>query len=289
MRTAIITDTNSGISQEQAEKYDIKLLPMPFSIGGEDYLEGVDLTVEEFLEKQAKGMDISTSQPSPLSVMQLWDELLENYDNILHIPMSSALSNSCETAMALAREENYEGKVYVVDNLRISATQIHACIDARNMLESGMEVEKVAEALYEHRYDYTIYLTVDTLKYLKKGGRITPAAALIGTLLNIKPVLTIQGGKLDSFAKVRTIKNARTTMLNAVKEDLSTRFGDSDGSKTRITVVHANNQEVAKELRQELLKELPGAEDVHIENLSLSIVTHTGPGVIAIAASKKLS
>ena len=289
MRTAIITDTNSGLSETEAKKYDIKLIAMPFSIGGEDYLEGVNLSIEEFLKMQAADMDISTSQPSPLDIMQLWDELLQSYDNILHIPMSSALSNSCETAMALSKDEPYEGRVYVVDSLRISATQVHACIEARNMLESGMEAAKVAEVLYEHRYDYSIYLTVDTLKYLKKGGRITPAAALIGTLLNIKPVLTIQGGKLDSFAKVRTIKQAKATMLSAIKADLEKRFEDSDGSKTRIAVVHANNDEVAKELREEILKELPGVGDISIANLSLSIVTHTGPGVIAIAASKKLS
>ena len=288
MKVAIITDTNSGLKADMAEKYDIKLLPMPFTIAGEDYLEGVNLSIEEFFKRQAADEEIFTSQPAPLSVSSLWDDLLKSYDKILHIPMSSALSNSCETAMILAREEEYEGRVYVVDNLRISVSQIHACIEARLMLDAGMEAEEVAKRLYDTRYDYSIYLTVETLKYLKKGGRVTPAAALIGTLLGVKPVLSIQGGKIDSFAKVRTIKQARSAMIAAIKSDIEKRFGDTDGSKTRMGVIHADNEEMALEFKAEVEREFPGTKDVLISDLSLSIVTHTGPGVIAIAVSKIL-
>lgn len=288
MKVAIITDTNSGLKEDIAKQYDIHLLPMPFSISGEDYLEGLDLSIEEFFRRQAADEDISTSQPSPLSVTTMWDELLKSYDQIIHIPMTSALSNSCETAMMLAKEEEYEGKVFVVDNLRISATQVHACIEARLMLDAGMTAEEVAKKLYDTRYDYSIYLTVETLKYLKKGGRITPAAALIGTLLGIKPVLTIQGGKIDSFAKVRTIKQAKSTMISAIKSDIEKKFGDMDGSKTRMAVIHADNEAMALELKADIEKEFPGTKDVGVSDLSLSIVTHTGPGVIAIAVSKIL-
>ena len=216
MKIAIVTDSNSGITQRQAEQEGIFVVPMPFMINGQTYYEDIDLTQEQFYEKLAEGADISTSQPTPESVTGLWDRLLEEYDQIVHIPMSSGLSGSCQTAMMLAQD--YEGKVFVVNNHRISVTQRQSALDAKRLAEEGKTGEEIAALLYETRYDSSIYITVDTLKYLKKGGRVTPAAAALGTLLRIKPVLTIQGEKLDAFAKARTMKQAKTIMLSALKK-----------------------------------------------------------------------
>ena len=203
MRTAIVTDSNSGVSQKEAGQLGIFVLPMPFMIDGETFYEDIDLTQEEFYRKMEAGADISTSQPSPAAVTELWDRLLKEYDEIVHIPMSSGLSSSCQTARVLA--EDYEGKVHVVDNHRISVTQRQSALDARDLAARGFDGGKIREILERTAKDSMIYITVDTLKYLKKGGRITPAAAALGTILRIKPILAIDGGKLDAFSKARTM------------------------------------------------------------------------------------
>lgn len=289
MRIGISTDTNSGLTKESGAKLGIYILPMPFSISGKDYLESVDFSTEEFFQKMRAGEDIQTSQPSPGQLMELWDEILKENDQLIYIPMSSGLSGTFETAKMLSQEEEYAGKVFVVNNQRISGTQMRSALDAKILAQKGLSAPRIMEILEESALDSTIYLTVDTLKYLKKGGRITPAAAALGTLLKIKPVLTIQGKKLDAWAKVRTMKQAKTVMLSALKEDLQKRFGDEDGSRTDIYVIHADCIEAAEEFRKEVAQELPGAGEIEICDLSLSINTHVGPGTLAIAAAKKLN
>lgn len=285
MKIGIVTDSNSGITQSQAEALDIRVVPMPFTIDGEIFEEDITLTKAEFYEKLEMGADISTSQPSPETVMGIWNELLKDYDSIVHIPMSSALSGSCQTAMMLS--DDYDGKVWVVDNQRISMTQRQAALDAKAMAEQGFTAQHIKEVLERTKMDSSIYITVDTLKYLKKGGRITPAAAAFGTLLKIKPVLQIQGGKLDAFSKARTMKQAKSTMMSAIAHDLELRFGDENCKHTWLQVVHANDPEAAEELRQELRQIYPHI-DIYVGALSLSVVCHTGPGALAIACAKKL-
>ena len=230
MRTAIATDSNSGITQEQAAKLGIYVLPMPFMINGEMFYEGVNLTHEEFFKRMEEGADITTSQPSPGEVTDFWDKLLKEYDEILYIPMSSGLSGSCQTAIMLA--DDYDGKVQVVNNQRISVTQEQSALDARDLAAKGYEAAQIKEILERTKYESSIYITLTTLKYLKKGGRITPAAAALGTLLRIKPVLTIQGEKLDAFSKARTAKQAKTIMLTALAKDLEERFHDKNAEHT---------------------------------------------------------
>lgn len=285
MRVAVVTDSNSGITQSEAAKLGLRVIPMPFMINGETYEEDINFTQDEFYESLAQGADISTSQPSPETVMGVWDELLKDYDGIVHIPMSSALSGSCQTAMMLAAD--YDGKVQVVNNQRISVTQRQSALDAMEMAAAGFTAERIKEVLEETKLDSSIYLVVDTLKYLKKGGRITPAAAALGTLLKIKPVLQIQGGKLDAFSKVRTTKQGKSTMMSAMAHDLEQRFGDKNCENMRLFVVHSCNEAAAEELAEELRQVYP-AEDIQIANLSLSIACHTGPGVLAMACVKKL-
>ncbi|OUQ20594.1 dihydroxyacetone kinase [Lachnoclostridium sp. An14] len=285
MKIAIVTDSNSGITQRQAEQEGIFVVPMPFMINGQTYYEDIDLTQEQFYEKLAEGADISTSQPTPESVTGLWDRLLEEYDQIVHIPMSSGLSGSCQTAMMLAQD--YEGKVFVVNNHRISVTQRQSALDAKRLAEEGKTGEEIASLLYETRYDSSIYITVDTLKYLKKGGRVTPAAAALGTLLRIKPVLTIQGEKLDAFAKARTMKQAKTIMLSALKKDLEERFSDGEARHSFLQIAHTANFDAAEELKQELAELYPGAP-IHADPLSLSVACHIGPGALAVACTKML-
>ncbi len=287
MKIAVIADSNSGITQEEGKELGIHVLPMPFMIDEDTYEEGVSLSQETFYERQAQDADISTSQPSPGNVMNLWDELLKEYDQIVHIPMSSSLSSSCETALMLA--DDYDGKVAVVDNQRISITQRQSAIEARKLVEAGLDAAQIKEVLERTKSDSSIYLMVDTLKYLKKGGRITPAAAALGTLLKIKPVLQIQGGKLDSFAKVRTVKQAKSTMMTAAIHDLEGRFADPEAQDTYIEVAYSVNREAAEEFAQELRERFPKTGEILIAPLALSIACHTGPNVLAVACTKKLN
>ena len=281
-KIAIVTDSNSGITQEKAKKLGIRVLPMPFYIDGELFYEDITLTQEEFYQRLAEDADISTSQPSPAEVTGLWDEVLQDNDKIIYIPMSSGLSSSCETAMGLARD--YEGKVYVVDNQRISITQQQSVWDAIEMRDKGMSAEEIVDVLMREKLEASIYITVDTLKYLKKGGRVTPAAAAIGTVLNLKPVLQIQGEKLDAFAKVRGIKAAKKTMLDAMEKDIKERFA---GKEVHLEGAYTCSDEMAQEWKQEIAERLPGY-DIVMDRLSLSVSCHIGPGAIAIACSKKI-
>lgn len=284
MKVAIITDSNSGITQEEGKQLGIRIVPMPFMINGEEYLEDITLTQQEFYAKLGEGSDISTSQPSPESIMALWDEVLEEYDEIVHIPMSSGLSGSCQTAMMLA--EDYDGKVEVVNNQRISVTQRQSALDAKELAAKGMCAAEIKEKLEAVKFDSSIYITLDTLKYLKKGGRITPAAAALGTLLRLKPVLTVQGEKLDAFAKARTMKQAKSMMVAAITKDLEERFGDRTGKNVHLEVAHTDNQEEADEFAKVLRELFPATGEIVIAPLSLSVSCHIGPGSLAVACSK---
>ena len=285
MKIAVVTDSNSGITQAQGKELGITVLPMPFMIDGNEFFEDISLTQQEFYGKMEEDMDISTSQPSPESSVELWEALLEEYDGIVHIPMSSGLSGSCQTALMLAEE--FDGRVQVVNNHRISVTQRQSALDALEMAGKGMDAVQIKEVLERTGSESTIYITVDTLKYLKKGGRITPAAAALGTLLRLKPVLTIQGEKLDAFAKARTMKQAKSMMISAIQHDLETRWDDKEGKKTHLEIAHTNCEEAALQLKEELLELFPDT-DIHIDPLSLSVACHIGPGALAIAAVKKL-
>lgn len=284
-KIAIVTDSNSGITQAKGKEMGIFVLPMPFFIDGELFLEDITLTQEEFYKRLGEDADISTSQPSPGDVMDLWDKALEEYDELVHIPMSSGLSSSCETAVSLA--EDYDGRVQVVNNQRISVTQRQSVLDGLWMAQKGYTAVQIKEKLEAVKFESSIYIMVDTLKYLKKGGRITPAAAALGTLLRIKPVLQIQGEKLDAFAKVRTLKQAKQAMLTAMQKDLENRFHDPDGKDTYLQIAHTQNEAAAEEFKSEILALYPG-KDIVICPLSLSVSCHIGPGSLAIASSKKV-
>lgn len=286
MKVAIVTDSNSGITQVQGKEAGVFVLPMPFMINEDTFLEDVDLSQEEFYQKLENGSDISTSQPSPEAVLTLWDEILKTYDQIVHIPMSSGLSGSCQTALMLAQD--YDGKVEVVNNQRISVTLRQTVLDAKTMAEKGKSAEEIKEVLEASKFDSSIYITVDTLKYLRKGGRITAAAAALGTLLKIKPVLTIQGEKLDAFAKARTMKQAKSLMIAAMLHDMETRFDDKEGKQVHLQIAHTNNLEAAMELKKELAELFPETGEIYVDPLSLSVSCHIGPGALAIACSKKL-
>ena len=287
MKIAVVTDSNSGITQAQAKEMGITVLPMPFMIDGETYYEDITLTQEQFYQRLKDNSDISTSQPTPDSIMKLWDELLKEYDQIVHIPMSAGLSGSCATAMMLAGEDEYEGNVFVVDNHRISGTQYQSVKDAMMLADMGMDGAQIKKRLEETAADSVIFVTVDTLKYLKKGGRITPAAAALGTLLRIKPVLIILGEKLDSFAKARTMKQAKTLMMNAIQKELDERLHDSECKDCHLAIAHSDNEEAALEFKKEVEERFPDA-DIYLAPLSLSIACHIGPGSLALTATRKM-
>lgn len=289
-KVAIITDSNSGISQAEAGKLGIYVVPMPFIIDGQTLFEDINLTREQFYQKLADGADVSTTQPSPEYIMNLWNNLFdEGYKEIVHMPMSSGLSGSCSTAMALSKEDAYDGKVFVVDNQRISVTQRQAALDAKEMADAGMSAKEIHDKLMAMKFESSIYIMLDTLKYLKKGGRITPAAAALGTILKLKPVLQIQGEKLDAFAKARTLNQAKTLMINALKSDIETRFG-GDVNDIWIEIAHTENAAEAENFKEDILKMWPEypAENIVTDHLSLSVSCHIGPGSLAIACSKKI-
>ena len=284
-KVAIVTDSNSGITQEQAKELGVFVLPMPFMIDEVSYFEDIDLDQKGFYEKLEGGADVITSQPSPDSVLTLWKEILENYEEIVHIPMSSGLSGSCQSAMMLA--EDFDGKVQVVNNQRISVTQRQSALDAVMLKERGMNAVQIKEALEADKFNSSIYIMLDTLYYLKKGGRITPAAAAIGTLLKLKPVLQIQGEKLDAFAKARTTGQGKSIMLNAIRNDMETRFGGATADNIWLEVAYTKDEQAAEQFVQEIQKEFPGF-DIVCNPLSLSVACHIGPGAIAIAATQIL-
>ncbi len=283
-KIAIVTDSNSGITQDRGKELGIYVLPMPFFIDGELYFEDITLSQEQFYEKLGADSDISTSQPSPGNVMELWEKVLQENDEIVCIPMSSGLSSTCATATSIAAE--YKGRVQVVDNQRISVTQEQSVYDAMTLRDQGMNAKEIKEILEKEKFQSSIYITVDTLKYLKKGGRITPAAAAIGTVLNLKPVLQIQGERLDAYAKVRGWKAAKKTMLNAIEKDLNERFADVKEQMV-LGMAYTCTKEEAQEWKQEIMDRFPGYDIVE-GPLSLSVACHIGPGAMAVTCMKRL-
>lgn len=285
-KIAVVTDSNSGITQKQAQEMGLYVLPMPFMINNETYFEDITLSQAEFYERLASGVDVVTSQPSPDSVMKLWDELLQTYDEIVHIPMSSGLSGSCQSALMLAAD--YEGRVQVVNNQRISVTQRQSALDAMELAVKGMDAAQIKQFLEDDKFNSSIYIMLDTLYYLKKGGRITPAAAALGTILRLKPVLQIQGDKLDAFAKARTVSQGKSIMINAVRNDMEKRFGGVNKDNIWLQIAYTYDLDAAKQLRDEVAAQFPGFA-IHMDPLSLSIACHIGPGSLAVACCKKIS
>lgn len=284
-KVIIMTDSNSGITQAQAKEMGVVVLPMPFYINEEMFYEDIDLSQEQFYEKLQAGGDIKTSMPLVGDVTDKWDELLKEYDEVVYIPMSSGLSSSCETAYMLSQD--YDGKVEVVNNQRISVTMRQSVIDAKKLAEAGKSAKEIKEILEAAKFDSSIYIMVDTLTYLKKGGRITPAAAALGTLLKLKPVLQIQGEKLDAFAKARTVKQAKNIMIEAMKSDFEKRFDSADGRNINLEMAYTHDLEAALAFKEEVQAAFPENEIV-LNPLSLSVSCHIGPGALAIACSKKI-
>ena len=285
-KIAIVTDSNSGITQKEGKELGISVIPMPFYINEELYFEDITLTQDEFYQKLSEDADIKTSQPAPGDVLNLWEKLLEDHDEIVHIAMSSGLSSSCATAVMLA--DDYDGKVQVVDNQRISVTQRQSVLDALKLAEEGKSAKEIKDILEADKLDSGIYIMVDTLKYLKKGGRVTSAGAAIGTVLGIKPVLQIHGEKLDAFAKTRGVKQAKKKMIAAVRKELEERFPDGDFAKhAYLQSAYTKDEEAALKWKEELMAEFPGME-FHQDPLSLSVACHIGAGALAVAWTHKI-
>jgi len=282
-KVAIVSDSNSGITQAEAKELGITVLPMPFFIDDKTLYEDIDLDQDGFYQMLGEDVNISTSMPLIGNLTDAWDELLKEYDEIVHIPMSSGLSGSCQTAIMMS--DDYDGKVQVVDNQRISVTLRQSVLEAKALAEAGKSAAEIKEILENDKFNSSIYIMVDTLEYLKKGGRITPAVAALGTILRLKPVLTIQGEKLDSFGKARTASQGKNMMLNAIKNDIDTRFGSADN--VRIQIAYTKNLEAALQWKEEVQKEFPKHEIVMIP-LSLSVACHIGPGALAVACTKIL-
>ncbi|MFR6537122.1 MAG: DegV family protein [Lachnospiraceae bacterium] len=285
-KVAILTDSNSGITQEEAKKLGIYVFPTPVYINDEVFYEGVDLTTEQFFARQAEGAEIKTSMPVVGDVIDKWESLLEEYDEVVYIPLSSGLSSSCDTAIMLA--EDYDGKVQVVNNQRISVTMKLSVFDAKTLADAGKSATEIKEILEAMKFESTIYIMVDTLEYLKKGGRITPAAAAIGSLLKIKPVLQIRGEKLDSFAKARTVKQAKQIMMDAIAQDMKEVLHDPTGEDTIIAMAHTQNEEEIAKFKEEVEERFPG-HDIIVDPLSLVVSSHIGPGALAVTCTKKLT
>ena len=283
-RVIVVTDSNSGITQSEAKELGVVVMPMPFYINGQMFYEDIDLTQEQFYQKLKEGGEIKTSMPLVGDVTDKWDELLKEYDEIVYIPMSSGLSSSCETAYMLSQD--YDGKVQVVNNQRISVTMRQSVLDAKMLAEQGKGAEEIKEILEKEKFESSIYIMVDTLEYLKKGGRITPAAAALGTLLKLKPVLQIQGEKLDAFSKARGWKTAKKTMLNAIEKDLNGRFADVK-DQMALGMAYTCSKEEAQEWKAEIEERFPGYEIME-GPLSLSVACHIGPGALAITCMKRL-
>ena len=286
MKTAVMTDSNSGITPEEGKKIGIYSLPMPVIIEGDVFYEGKNITQEEYYGAMTSGKNVTTSQPSPGDVMDMWDGILkEGYEQVVYIPMSSALSASCHAAIQLSEE--YDGKVQVVDDHRISVTMRESVLEAKWMANQGMTAEEIKKKLEENAYNSSIYIAVDTLEYLKKGGRVTTAGAAIGAVLNIKPVLTIQGEKLDAFTKVRGMKKAELKMLEAIEEDLNTRFADVDRKQLRLGAAGTFQKQEDADQWYKMVKDTFENEidDIYYDSLSFSIGCHVGPNAIGIGIS----
>ena len=285
-RIAIVTDSNSGITQKEGKELGISVIPMPFYINEELYFEDITLTQEEFYQKLDEDADIKTSQPAPGDVLDLWEKLIEDHDEIVHIAMSRGLSSSCATAAMLA--DDYDGKVQVVDNQRISVTQRQSVADAMKLAEEGKSAKEIKDILEADKLDSGIFIMVDTLKYLKKGGRVTSAGAAIGTVLGIKPVLQIHGEKLDAFAKTRGVKQAKKKMIAAVRKELEERFPDGDFAKhAYLQSAYTKDKEAALKWKEELMAEFPEME-FQQDPLSLSVACHIGAGALAVAWTHKI-
>lgn len=285
-----MTDSNSGITQKEAAGLGISVLPMPFMINDTTYFEDINLTQDRFYEFLENDAVVSTSQPSPDSLIHMFHKLLAEYDEVVHIPMSSGLSGSCQTACMLAQEPEFAGKVFVVNNQRISVTQTQSVLDATELAKKGYDGAQIKKILEEDKFNSSIYIMLDTLFYLKKGGRITPAAAALGTLLKLKPVLQIQGEKLDAFAKARTKSAGKSMMLQAIKNDIENRFGGFDESaKERVTlhIAYTKDAEEAELWKQEVMEAFPGFR-LKMAPLSLSVACHIGPGALALACTRNL-
>lgn len=289
MKVAVMTDSNSGITQDEAKKLGVFVLPMPFTIDGQEYKEDINLTQDEFYEKLMNGAEVFTSQPAAGEVTALFDRILEEYDQIVHIPMSSGLSGSCQTAKMLADDEAYKGKVFVVDSQRISVTQKWDVFDALDLAKAGKNAQEIHDILMQNKLNASIYITVNTLEYLKKGGRITPAAAALGGLLKIKPILTIQGEKLDSFQKTRTMQKAEKIMIEAIRHDIEERIDphNEEMSNTRVMIAYTYDKDQAAAFKKTVEEAFPNHE-VICDPLSLSVACHIGPHSLAIAACRKI-
>lgn len=289
MKVAIMTDSNSGITQAEAAKLGIYVLPMPFTINNEEYLEDINLSQDEFYDKLMNDCEVFTSQPAVGDVTKLFDTILKDYNQIVHIPMSSGLSGSCQTALMLAQEDEYQGKVYVVDSQRISVTQKRDVLDALELAKQGKDAKEIHDILMENKLNASIYITVNTLDYLKKGGRVTPAAAALGGLLKIKPILTIQGEKLDQFQKTRTMVKAKQIMVDAIINDIKERIDteNADMSGAHIMIAYTFDKEQALEFKQQIQEYFPNHEII-CNPLSLSVACHIGPNALAIATCKKI-
>ncbi|MBE5853462.1 MAG: DegV family protein [Lachnospiraceae bacterium] len=285
-KVAIVTDSNAGISPQMAKELGVFVIPQPFMIEGKTYFENIDLTYEEFYKTLENEVDVRTSQPVPTDMMEVWDDVLKEYDELVHIPLSSGLSGACQSAMMFADE--YDGRVHVVNNQRISVTQKQSVRDALMLIEKGHDGKEIKQILEEDKFNSSIYIMLDTLKYLKKGGRITPAAAAIGTVLKLKPVLQIQGEKLDAFAKARTINQGKKIMIDAIRNDVNTRFGGEDPDNISIHIAHTNNHDMAMEFKAEFEEAFPGVIVKDVDELSLVVSCHIGPGALAVAVCKTL-
>jgi DegV family protein with EDD domain len=287
-KVAIVTDSNSGLTTFEAYENGITVIPMPFMIGGENYLEGIDITQDEFYTKLENNITISTSQPEPGVIIDTWNRLLKDYESIVHIPMSSGLSSSCATAMALS--EDFGTRVQVVDNRRISVTQMQSVLDARTLANNGLNAVQIKKKLLEESDESLIYIMVDTLKYLKKGGRITPAAAAIGTVLGLKPVLQIKGDKLDAFSKARNYASGKKIMLQSMLENINANYSAcEDICPVNLYIAYSGSAAQADIFKQEARQAVPEYGEITMKPLPLSISCHIGPGAVAIAYSKKLS
>ena len=287
MKIAIVTDSHSGISQQKAAQLGLYVLPAPFIVNGVQFYEDISLTAEDFYQKMAEGAELSTSQCSPAEITELWDKLLADHDQIVCIPLSSGLTGAYQTMTMLAADEPYAGRVFPVDNTSVSVTERQAALNAMELARLGYDGASIKRILEDTRKDSLIFITVTTLKYLKKGGRITPAAAALGTLLRIKPVLKIDGDKLDAFAKVRTMSQAKETMLAAIQDCLNNRLSDPEAENSYIMIAHTQNEAMAQEFMQEAKERWPKA-DFYMAPLALAIACHTGPGALAIVAERKL-